>query len=413
MLINLGYGKNEVTLTGDNLTVLLPNEVARTEEGGAEIVRRSLQNPIGEMPLSSYNLAGKKIAVIASDITRPCPSYLILPELIDTLVSAGANERDITVVFALGSHRGHTEEEKRKLAGTAIDRVNCVDAGVRGYVNMGITARGTPVDICRTVAEADFRICTGNIEYHYFAGYSGGMKAIMPGVSTRAAIKCNHSHMVEPGSAAGVLDGNPVREDIEEVARFCPAHYIVNVVLDEHKHILRCVSGHPVKAHRAGCVMLDELYSVKIAKKYPIVVVSAGGYPKDINMYQAQKALDNASAAVADGGAIIWVAECAEGLGEETFERWMTSHSCPDEMVEHIKRDFVLGGHKAAAVAMVLGRAEIILVSGLAPDFVRRIFMTPASDVAKALKTARARLGESAEALVIPYGGATKPCVTV
>ena len=410
MIIELGYGKGSAALEGDNLTVLLPNPVEHNGQSGSEIVRESLGNPIGAPPLSECGLAGKKIAIIASDITRPCPSYVILPELLGALNAAGADLGDITVVFALGSHRMHTAEEKRRLAGDyAFEHVNCVDSGERGFVRMGETSHGTPVDVCRTVAEADFRICTGNIEYHYFAGYSGGMKAIMPGVSTREAIRRNHSHMVEPGSAAGVLDGNPVREDIEEVANFCPAHYIVNVVLDEHKHILRCVSGHPVAAHRAGCRLLDGLYSVKIPKKYPIVIVSAGGYPKDINMYQAQKALDNASAAVEDGGVIIWLAECAEGLGEKTFETWMTTHSRSVDMISHIRSDFVLGGHKAAAIAMVLLRAEIILVSGLEPDFVRKIFMTPADSLTLALAIARGRLGDGAEALVIPYGGATKP----
>jgi nickel-dependent lactate racemase len=171
----------------------------------------------------------------------------------------------------------------------------------------------------------------------------------MPGVSTRAAIRSNHRFMVEPESAAGRLEGNPVREDIEESGRLCPSEFICNVVLDEHKEIIKCVSGHVVDAHREGCKFLDSLYAVKMEKKADIVIASAGGFPKDRNMYQAQKALDNAAHAVRDGGIIIWIAECSEGLGEKHFEDWMTGHEKASDMIEHIKRDFVLGGHKAAA----------------------------------------------------------------
>lgn len=213
----------------------MPNKVEYTLSG-VEEVNRALQNPIGKKPLSEYDLRGKKIAIVTSDITRPLPSYKILPSLLDELNRAGADDANITVVFALGSHRSHTEEEMRHLVSDEVfERVKRVDSHAENCVHLGETTRGTPVDVFDVVANADFRICLGNIEFHYFAGYSGGMKAIMPGVSTRDAIRANHSHMVEDGSYAGHLEGNPVREDIEEVYNFCPVDYIVNVVLNEKK----------------------------------------------------------------------------------------------------------------------------------------------------------------------------------
>lgn len=412
MKIDLGFAKcgTSVEIEEKNLAgVLLPNEV---EVGltGPDEVRRALAAPIGKKPLREYDLAGKKIAVVTSDISRPMPSYKVLPALLNELNAAGAADENITVVFALGSHRGHTEEEKRHLVSDAVyDRVRCIDANAEHCVHLGTTSRGTPADIFDVVADADFRICLGNIEFHYFAGYSGGMKAIMPGVSTRSAIRQNHSHMVEDGSYAGHLEGNPVREDIEEVARFCPVDYIVNVVLDAHKEIIKAVAGDVVAAHREGCRFLDRLYKVTIPRRADIVIVSAGGFPKDMNMYQAQKALDNAKHAVRDGGIIIWVASCSEGLGEKHFEEWMTGHEKSEDMIPHIRRDFILGGHKAAAIALVLQKAKVMLVSDLTDDFARSVFMDPKPSVQAALADALRQLGADASVIVMPWGGSTLP----
>jgi nickel-dependent lactate racemase len=284
-----------------------------------------------------------------------------------------------------------------------------MDSDPDDCVRMGVTSSGTPVDVFRPVAHADRRICLGNIEFHYFAGYSGGAKAIMPGVSTRDAIQNNHSAMVRQEAAAGRIDGNPVREDIEEAGRICGIDFIVNVVLNEKKEIIKSFCGHPVAAHRAGCAFLDSFYKICLPKRADIVVVSPGGFPKDINMYQAQKALDNARHAVRDGGIIVWLASCSEGLGEKHFEEWMTGHAKSSDMIEHIRRDFVLGGHKAAAIAMVLKKARIFLVSDLEPDFVRAIFLAPFSDAQGAVDAAFAELGSDSGVILMPYGGSTLP----
>ena len=313
-------------------------------------------------------------------------------------------------MFGLGSHRRQTEAEIKKLAGDrAFQEIRCADSDPDDCVHFGVTARGTPVDITRIVAEADRRVCLGNIEYHYFAGYSGGAKALMPGVSTRAAIQSNHSLMVNPDACAGKLAGNPLREDIEEAARMVGIDFILNVVLDEHKKIVCAVAGDPVKAHRAGCRFLDQFYLKAIPERADIVLVSQGGAPKDLNLYQTQKALDNAKHAVKKGGVVILIGSCREGLGEETFEAWMTQSPSPESMIERIRRDFCLGGHKAAAIAMVLQSADIYLVSDLADDFVRKIFLTPYPSAQAALDAALQKLGPDATILAMPYGGSTLP----
>jgi nickel-dependent lactate racemase len=276
-------------------------------------------------------------------------------------------------------------------------------------IHLGVTSAGTPVDITRSVAQADRRICLGNIEYHYFAGYSGGAKAIMPGVSTRAAIQSNHSMMVLEEACAGNLDTNPLRKDIEEAADICGVDFILNVVLDEHKEIICAVAGDVTAAHRAGCAFLDTLYQKKIETRADIVIVSQGGAPKDLNLYQTQKALDNAKHAVRDGGIVILVGSCKAGLGEHVFEEWLTSAQKPRDLIERIRREFRLGGHKAAAIAMVLEHAEIYLVSDLEPDFVKQLFMRPFDTVQSAYDAAAAKLGSDASVLVMPYGGSTLP----
>ena len=415
MEMEIGFGDTPQTvrIPDKNLIgVLEPNEL-QTDLNGAPLVEEALRSPIGTPRLSEIVSPGEKIIIITSDITRPLPGYKVLPSILNELAAAAVSMDDVTVVFALGSHRKHSPDEMKRLVGEEVrGKVRCVDSDTEDCVHMGVTSFGTPVDIMRLVAEADRRIAVGNIEYHYFAGYSGGAKAIMPGVSTRSAIQANHSKMVLPEAAAGRLSGNAVREDIEEaVNRYCPLDFIVNVVLDERKEIVCAVAGHAVEAHRAGCEFLDRLYLKKIDARADIVIASQGGAPKDLNLYQTQKALDNAKHGVKPGGIIILAGSCREGLGETVFEEWMTGSASPASMIERIQRDFQLGGHKAAAIAMVLEESDIYLVSEMEPDFVRKIFLKPFSTVQKALDAAFDRSGGDSTVLVMPYAGSTLPSV--
>jgi nickel-dependent lactate racemase len=209
--------------------------------------------------------------------------------------------------------------------------------------------------------------------------------------------------MVEPNACAGVLDGNPVREDIEEGASLVGIDFILNVILDSEHCVVMAAAGHPVEAHRWACRAVDYLSKVAVEQQADVVLVSAGGFPKDINVYQAQKALDNAAAAVRPGGVIVWVAECAEGLGNKVFEEWLVG-AAPDEILARIQRQFVLGGHKAAAMARVLKRATVNLVSALPPDLVSECGMTPYSNVESALQDALAQTGPDSFVVILPEG---------
>ncbi len=414
--MHLSFGYDKTTLHYDipdeNLIdILTPNETPAALTGEEEVMR-ALQAPIGTPRLREIVKPGEKIAIVTSDITRPMPTYAVLPHVAQELSLAGVRDEDVTVVFALGIHREMTPEEMKQAVGEEMyRRFACLNA-CRDYTHLGTSQNGTPIDIFTPVAEADRIICLGNIEYHYFAGYSGGAKAIMPGVSTHDAIQANHKRMVDERAHAGNLATNPVRLDIDEVGSFVHIDFIVNVVLDEHKKIRHCVAGHYIEAHRAGCRLLDKMYQVEIPAKADIVITSPGGFPKDLNLYQAQKALDNAKHAVRDGGVIVWLAAAGEGLGESTFEKWMLGHEKSRDMIDHINREFELGGHKAAAIAMVLEKCRILFVSDLPAEFVRRIHLEPFATLEDAMAEAFRAMGEDARVIAMPYGGSTLPVLS-
>jgi nickel-dependent lactate racemase len=367
-------------------------------------IRRALAEPIGAPRLSELAAKARKAAIVVSDVTRPCPSYRFLPALLDEL-SPLAPE-DISILFALGGHRGHTREEQVRLAGEEVVArgVRLVDLDASRCRPVGVTSRGTRLEVFDEYLDADLRVCTGNIEYHYFAGFSGGAKAVVPGLCSYAAIRDNHSMMLAPTARAGVIDGNPVREDIDEAGELIGIDFIFNVLLDEEKRIVRAVAGHYLQAHRVGAEAYDRRCDLRVPAPAEVVVASPGGRPKDINLYQAQKTLDNVAGAVRDGGVVILVARCAEGFGQKTFEEWMTGMGSPQVLIDRIQREFVLGGHKAAAVAGLLARADVYLVSAFPDDVVRSMCMTPYDTVDEAIAAALSRAGDGARCLVVPHG---------
>ena len=402
----------DIHIDDKNLIGILNANKIQVDLMGDEEVKRALENPIGTKKLRDIVEPGEKIAIITSDITRPMPSKKVLPHVLEELNIAGVSKEDIIIVFALGSHRKHTVDEMKYLVGEDIyNNYKCMDSDIEDYIRLGYTDNNTPIDIFRPVAKAHRRICLGNIEFHYFAGYSGGAKAIMPGVSTRKAVEVNHSKMVDEKAHAGNIDTNPVRLDIEETIKLVPIDFILNVVLNENKEIIKAVAGHYIHAHRVGCEFLDALYKVNLDERADIVITSIGGYPKDINLYQAQKALDNAKHAVKDGGIIILVASCKEGLGEDVFEKWILEAEKPEDLINRVKKKFELGGHKAAAIAMVLEKSRVFLVSEMDEDFVRKIFLEPYNSVQKAYEDALKIIGNNARVYLIPNGGSVLPVV--
>ena len=400
--MKLGYGAGSVCLEveGDErFELVLPNELLGAEDETKEI-ERALDDPTGP---GLENFAGcKRAAIMVSDITRPAPTSKMLPPLVKRLELIGITE--VLVVFGLGTHRRMTVEEENRLLGGSASRPHIQHDKDR-CVSLGKTSRGTPVEILEEVASSDLKIGTGNIEYHYYAGYSGGAKSILPGVSSERSVNKNHAMMVDPRAKSGSLD-NPVRLDMEEAAEIAGLDFILNVVLNSRKEIVQAVAGDYVKAHRAGAKVVDEMYR-KVVDPAEIVITCAGGRPKDINLFQAQKAMENAKEAVLPGGSLILLAECAEGLGHPVFERWAREAKCAEECVERFGREYEFGGHKAALIARESLEKDLILVSSMRPDLAEMCFFRHAKSLEEALAMARERQGRDARTIVMPHGNLT------
>jgi nickel-dependent lactate racemase len=409
--VRLPFGKThiEARVPSANLTgIFEPHGIQQTADEHL-LISEALQHPIASPRLRELVQPGQKVAIMASDLTRPCPSARLLPFVLKELAEAGVRDEDVLIVAALGLHRQMTLAELERMAGLdAYRRFQVINHNPGDVVYLGTTQRGTPVEVFRPVVEADFRVCLGNVEFHYFVGYSGGAKAIIPGCASKKTVTANHAWMVHPDAVSGTYVGNPVRADLEEAAAMVGVDFILNVVVDAHHRILAAVAGDGIAAHRVGCDWIAQRGKVAIPRQGDIVVVSPGGYPKDVNLYQAQKALDGAALAVRPGGIIIWVAECPEGLGNDVFEQWFTSGWTCEQLLDRIQQEFVLGGHKAAAIAKVALQAQLMLVS---PNLVDLSLsgMEHQPTVNVALDTAFARLGSGAGVLVFPQGASILP----
>lgn len=400
MLYKLPFGKTETVVnipSNYQVRLLKPGNVVSVPDGIKEI-ERALGAPVNSKRLSEIAERSKNAVIIVSDTTRPTPTAKLLPPLISELKAGGVE--DITVVFGLGIHRKQIEEEKKAILGELYGRVKSIEHDVTDCVYLGTTSRGTPVEIFKPVANADIVVCTGTIEFHYYAGYSGGAKSILPAVSSKRSIDANHALMLDPKSCAGRLD-SPVREDIEEAAELIGIDFILNAVLNERKEIIFAAAGNYIDAHRKGAAFLDRMSKVRV-EPADIVIVSPGGWPKDIDIFQSHKALEHAKNAVKDGGSVILVAECREGYGNRVFEEWLRFNR--EEVIEKFKSGFVMGGHKAALIAALAKRVDLYLVSSLPDEVVRKAHFIPAA-LQEALEMALRKHGGDARLIVMPYGG--------
>ena len=408
--LNYGYDSMALDIPDENYMGTLNPKDTREIEDSINEVRRALANPIGSKKLKELVSSQDKVIILASDVSRPCPSCILLPPILKELNEAGLSNDQITIVFGLGVHRKQTEEEKKKLVGEEVyNQVKCIDHDIDDCVKIGITKRGNEVSVFKEVLDADFIIATGNLEFHYFAGFSGGAKAVAPGICNRSTIANNHKHFLDSGAKAGKIEGNPIREEIEEIGEMVGINFMVNAVLNSHKKIVRVVVGDVTKAHREGAEYINNIFGVKIDNLADIVITSPGGYPKDIDLYQTHKAMENAMLAVKKGGIIIVAGECRDGLGEGSFAEALNGKLSPFELMEELKNNFILGRHKASRIANINLNKEIYLVSNLADEIKKKLFIKSFDSLEEAFSEAIKAQGEKAKVLVMPYGGSTLP----
>ncbi len=352
----------------------------------------------------------ERVVVVITDHTRATPTRDLLP-LIWERIGDRVKTSDVTLLVGTGTHRASTDEELEAMLGDLrrTFRVVVHDCD-RDVVEIGTSALGTPILLNRELIEADRIIAIGHIGMHYYAGYSGGRKSILPGVAGRATIELNHARLTDPRSTACAYDGNPISEEMVEAARRVGLDFIVDVVLANDGHVAKIVVGEPEAAHAAGRAFWDEHFQVPFSDPYDVVIASAGGHPKDINLYQAYKAQYNAMKAVRDGGILFLIAACPDGIGHRVFTEWIEQSDSPEDVLAIYEREgFVLGGHKAVYHAQDLLRAGVFLRSDLDEETVRRFYMEPALDAATVLEAARERFGDDIRVLIIPHATDTFP----
>ncbi|MDR2944883.1 MAG: nickel-dependent lactate racemase [Methanosarcinales archaeon] len=411
--ISIPYGAGEISFQLDGsalLSLLLPADEKETTVSSDDIVRRALQNPVGTPRLSELAAPDQKIAIILNDVTRPTPSAYLIPFVLEELAKAGVPDENITFYFALGLHRAHSEDEIKKLLGGVYNRFKSVqhEVGTFPTTSFGKTSRGTPIEIYSDIPENDLIIGIGEIGFHYYAGYSGGAKSLLPGVSSKESVITNHKMMIEKNAVSGRVD-SPVRQDLEEAAGIIGLDFILNVVLDSRKKVVAAFAGDFIDAHREGVKIVDEMYKINV-EPADAVIVSCGGYPKDINLYQANKALDNATQSVKEGGSVILVSECRDGIGNAVYDKWNKECQTAAEAIARFKREFEFGGHKAATTASASQRFNLYLVSSLSDDAAKEAFFIPCPSVDEAILKVLSE-NPNAKFHVIPYGGQTLPVI--
>ncbi|MCK4482734.1 nickel-dependent lactate racemase, partial [Candidatus Bathyarchaeota archaeon] len=377
-------------------------------------IERALDEPIHSEALSSIVKQEHKVAIVVDDATRPAPSDLMVPPILEELIMAGVREENIRVVFGCGTHRAVTREEALRLLGEEVlnrVKVTSHDCKAQDLVYIGKTKKhGTKVHLNRVFAEADIKILTGDICFHYYAGYGGGRKSVLPAVSGEETIRHNHVMLLHPKAKTGVLEGNPVHEDMVEAAKLAKVDFVVNVVVNGKGEIVKAFAGDLEKVFYEGTKLVDEMCRVQVNRKADIVVVSPGGHPADLNLFQAYKGVDNTLEVVKRGGVVILVAECPEGYGNQIFYDWMVKFKDLKAVERSIKRNFVLGGHKAYYLMKALRKVQIILVSSM-PDFyaVNVFKLKTARAVNDALNEAFSIAGKKAKVWAMPNGNATLP----
>lgn len=362
---------------------------------------------------------GERVVIVTSDITRYTGSEIYLPLLVERLNRAGIPDADIEIIVALGIHRRQSEAEHKKIVGSLYGRIrvtdhDCDDPGKLVY--LGNTSTGIAVEINRTVAEADRVILTGTIGYHYFAGFGGGRKSILPGVASRKACMASHFAVLNPGPGSGknphattsVLEGNPVHRSMVEACAMVEPDLLFNTVLSPDKRIIAAFAGDWREQHLEGCRYYGERFSCPIRQKADLVVVSCGGFPKDINFIQAHKSMEYGSQAVKEGGVMILLARCGDGYGHDTFHRWFRFKDL-SAFEDELRRNYEINGQTAYSTLQKAQRFRVILVSDLPPEEVAQMGMTAAGDLDQAMMMAQVLLPPQFTAYVIPEGGNVLP----
>ena len=414
MKIRFPYGKSHLSYEFEKVSVLTSSieeyDPKQTEQA---LVDAAMAAPEGGVTLRELAKGKNKIVLIASDHTRPVPSKYIVPPMLRQ-IREGNPDADVTILISTGCHRETTREELISKFGEEIvakEKIVVHDCDDReNLVNLGTLPSGGQCLVNRLAVEADLLVAEGFIEPHFFAGFSGGRKSVLPGVAGRETVLANHcsEFIAHPKSRTGILEGNPIHTDMLWAAKQAKLRYIVNVVLNGEKEVIYAVAGELEQAHKKGTAFLSSLCGVE-TEPADIVISTNGGYPLDQNVYQAVKGMTAAEAAVKENGVIIMLSESGDGIGGDHFY-----HQLADEpdisktmalFLNRGRNDTVPDQWQTQIFIRVLQRAKVIFVSKIAPEIVEKLHMIPAKDLQVAMQMAKDMVGkENPTITAIPDG---------
>lgn len=411
MQVKLAYGKSgHIVNVPDGVTVIRSKYVQGLKDEIGEI-RRSIENPIGTGRLADKVKQDSTVAIVVSDITRPVPSDKILPPLLDEI--SVVNKENITIIVATGTHRPNTTEELCQMLGEdivenySVINHNAFDKDT--LISIGKNALGNEVWVNKAYMEADVKILTGFIEPHFFAGFSGGRKSVFPGIIGQSNLKTNHGvHMIDnPLARYGILEGNPIHEEMLGTALMTGVDFIVNVSLNSEHQITGVFSGDLVEAHKQGVKFVKDVSMQQVPSMYDIVITTNSGYPLDQNLYQSVKGMSAVEGIVKAGGAIIIASECSDGVGSDEFCHILGSRDTPAELMEMIHNpDFYMDAQwQVQILARILSNFQVYLYSdGISEDVAKKCHLVPITSIEETIEKLQKRFGPGAKIAVMPEG---------
>lgn len=419
MQVDLAYGRTglTVTLPHENVDVVEPVDLPGVADPLVAL-RDGLRNPIGARPLDELAGADDTVAIVFCDITRPAPNHLMLPAILAELPHVP--RKNLVLINATGMHRPNTQAELCTMLGEDIVAnyriVNHDSKDPSQLRRLGETSSGGPVLINRHYLDASVKILTGFIEPHFFAGFSGGAKLILPGIAGADSVMHNHNAAMigHPGATWGHLEDNPIHREQREAAAFCPPDLSLNVTINKRKEITGVFAGEMIQAHEAGCGFARRSVMRPVAEPYDIVITTNSGYPLDLNLYQAVKGMSAAYQVVRQGGAIVIAAECAEGIGHGHFEDLLRERETPAALLDLINSPGFsrFDQWEAQILAQVLLKAEVHLYAeNLTDRAIRDAHLTPCRSVERTVAGLQEKYGPGARICVLPMGPLTIPYV--
>jgi nickel-dependent lactate racemase len=409
--IPYGKGEMEIQIPKKNFVAALMPQYKPGLKDEAAAVRTALENPIGTKRLKEIARGRKNAVIVVNDITRPTATYKLLPYLIRELKEGGMKGDQIHLLVATGTHRDNTKEELAGMLGKEIvDGFNVVNHHCQDdkiMVDLGKTSGGIPVVINRLFWEAELKITTATIAPHQGAGFSGGRKSVLPGIASLATLKQHHGFSMRSDKPAmGWVEGNPFHENALEAAKMAKTDFILNTVQNHHKEITLVVAGDVEKAWLEGVRASREIFEVRVPHPVDIVITTPGGFPKDIDLYQSQKSMASSELVVKEGGTVILLAECKDGVGARGFYEWMSAAACPQDVIDRfIREGYSIGASKAWLFSRCLKRSDLIVVSKhIDVKTLKEMFTQRADTFDQAIQMALAKHGGNAQIILLKNG---------